>query len=136
MIRKRSKMNEWLPDIAAYEMSLDVVTERGKQLHKKITIRKKKQTNKQTKTKTNKNKNNNKKDKKPKTTQKNNILLFTGIENVSLSTSFTLEHETHSLIGRYIHRNHVCHAPLHHCYIFYYVCLFVCWCFRPLSTQF
>jgi hypothetical protein len=63
-------------------------------------------------------------------------LLFTGIENVSLSTSFTLEHETHSLIGRYIHRNHVCHAPLHHCYIFYYVCLFVCWCFRPLSTQF
>ena len=29
-------------------MSLDVVTERGKQLHKKITIRKKKKKNKQT----------------------------------------------------------------------------------------
>jgi len=53
-------------------------------------------------------------------------LLFTGNKNVSLSTSFTfsLEHETYSLIGMYMHRNHVCYAPLHHCYIFYYVCLF------------
>jgi len=44
-------MNEWLPDIAAYEMSLDVATERGKQLHKKITIKKRNQKKNKNKTK-------------------------------------------------------------------------------------